>query len=197
MSLQRTHGMQLAATSLMLSEVLSYFCWLLGPCRRAKGVRRDPPCLSCPGVLWKSPCDFFNFSNTCRCPFRKQQLPRANPTPHMQLFLFSKQVSARDQPLSRDLKPPGTLGTEIGLFRATPAAGQSPDQLHTAHLRVCCGAGRGPTGSCTSQELPHFLEPKCVLPRHRGQCRPRWGRGNARAHEDEGEGAENLLSHCY
>lgn len=105
---------------------------------------------------------FFNCSNTCRFPFRRPQLCRTNPTPCTQLYFPSKQVSAiilgsaEDQPLNRDLKPPSRLGTKTGLFRATPAASQSHDQLYTACLKGCCRAGRGPTGSCTSQDLPHF-----------------------------------------
>lgn len=51
MSLQRMNGTQLSMTNLMLSEVLSYFCWRHSPSRRVKGGRRDLPCLSCPDLL--------------------------------------------------------------------------------------------------------------------------------------------------
>lgn len=81
MSLQCTHGTELAMTNLVLSEVLSYFCWRQGPQHRVKGGRKDPPCFSCPDVLWKSPCCFSNCNNTRRCPFRRPWLPRANATP--------------------------------------------------------------------------------------------------------------------
>jgi len=38
-----THSRQPAVTSLVLSEVPSYFCWKHSPRHRLKGGRRDPP----------------------------------------------------------------------------------------------------------------------------------------------------------